>query len=213
MQTASFGGTGGASTYSIQNIIPSAPEGASVAGGVFDLQTLDDAGGMAEQYVYLVAGSDEGIEKDGWYEQDMETYAAKTFEKGEAFMINNSTGSDANMTFSGEAILTDVVVELPEFYSIKGNLCSTSISIQDLVPITTGEKAGGVFDLQTLDDAGGMAEQYVYLVAGSDEGIEKDGWYEQDMETYASRIFAPAEGFMINNSTGAKAQMKYQITK
>ncbi|MBR2881535.1 MAG: hypothetical protein IKB96_04130, partial [Prevotella sp.] len=56
----------------IQSIQPIAPEGYSLGGGVFDLQTLDDSGAMSEQFLYLTK-VDDGVAKDGWYNDDGET--------------------------------------------------------------------------------------------------------------------------------------------
>ena len=195
--------------YSIQQIVPTTQDGSATGGGVFDMQTLDDAGGADEIYVYLTVAED-NAKKDGWYNEDGETFATKTFKKGDAFMVNNSTGAEAGLTFSGKVSLGEVVVDLPEFYSIKGNFRPVPISIQDLVPVVPEGMSlgGGVFDMQTLDDAGGAKEIFVYLTM-ADDGVKKDGWYNEDGETFATKTFAPAEGFMLNNSTGASAQLKY----
>ena len=207
MQAASFEGMTG--EYSIQQIVPTTQDGSATGGGVFDMQTLDDAGGADEIYVYLTVAED-NAKKDGWYNEDGETFATKTFKKGDAFMVNNSTGAEAGLTFSGKVSLGEVVVDLPEFYSIKGNFRPVPISIQDLVPVVPEGMSlgGGVFDMQTLDDAGGAKEIFVYLTM-ADDGVKKDGWYNEDGETFATKTFAPAEGFMLNNSTGASAQLKY----
>jgi len=207
LQAASFEGMTG--EYSIQQIVPTTQDGSATGGGVFDMQTLDDAGGADEIYVYLTVAED-NAKKDGWYNEDGETFATKTFKKGDAFMVNNSTGAEAGLTFSGKVSLGEVVVDLPEFYSIKGNFRPVPISIQDLVPVVPEGMSlgGGVFDMQTLDDAGGAKEIFVYLTM-ADDGVKKDGWYNEDGETFATKTFAPAEGFMLNNSTGASAQLKY----
>ena len=206
LQAASFEGMTG--EYSIQQIVPTAQDGVATGGGVFDMQTLNDAGGADEVFVYLTM-ADDSVKKDGWYNEDMETFATKTFKKGDAFMVNNTTGAGAGLTFSGKVSLGEVVVDLPEFYSIKGNFHPVPISIQDLVPVAPKGTSlgGGVFDMQTLNDAGGAEEVFVYLTM-EDDGVKKDGWYNEDMETFATRTFDPAEGFMLNNTTGASAQLK-----
>ena len=208
MQAASFEGMTG--EYSIQQIVPTTQDGSATGGGVFDMQTLNDAGGADEVFVYLTM-ADDSVKKDGWYNEDMETFATKTFKKGDAFMVNNTTGAGAGLTFSGKVSLDEVVVDLPEFYSIKGNFRPVPISIQDLVPVAPKGTSlgGGVFDMQTLNDAGGAEEIYYYMTAADDEGITKDGWYNEDGMTFATKTFDPAEGFMLSNSTGASAQLKY----
>ena len=211
LQVASFQGIG-VSTYNIQDLKPSAPEGTALGGGVFDLQTLDETGGMSEQFYYMTVADDYGITKDGWYNDDGETFSTKTFERGEGFMFNNSTGASAGLTFSGAVYTNEVTVVAPEAYSLMGNIRPMNLSIQDLVPVAPGGTAvgGGVFDLQTLDEAGGMAEQFYYMTAADDYGITKDGWYNDDGETLSTKVFSPAEGFMFNNSTGASAGLKYK---
>lgn len=97
LQVASFDDIG-ESTYSIQNIKPQAGEGVALGGGAFDLQTLDEFGGMLEQFVYLTVDDDD-MPQDGWYEDDMETYATKTFTPSEGFMFNNSCGENAEIAY------------------------------------------------------------------------------------------------------------------
>ena len=207
LQVASFDDIG-TDTYSIQNIIPKAPDGVEIGGGAFDLQTLDYAGGMEEQFVYLT--TDDGVPQNGWYEEDMETFATKVFAKGEGFMFNNSCGETAGICFAGQVSTNAVNVDATEAYSVQGNIRPYEISIQDLIPAPGAgvEIGGGAFDLQTLDYAGGMLEQFVYLT--TDDGVPQNGWYEEDMETFATKTFAPSEGYLFNNSCGEDAEIAYK---
>ena len=193
--------------YSIQQIIPSTQNGSATGGGVFDMQTLNEFGGVEDVYYYMT--EEDGVDKDGWYNEDGQTFATKSFKKGEAFMIGNSTGATAGLTYAGKVALGEIVVKLPESYSIKGNLRPVSISIQDLVPIVPAgtEAGGGVFDMQTLNEFGGVEDVYYYMT--EEDGVDKDGWYNEDGQTFATKDFNPAEGFMLGNSTGASAQLKY----
>ena len=198
----------GTTTYSIQDLKPIVPDGGTLSGAVFDLQTLDEFGGMSEQFVYMT--TEDGVAKDGWYNDDMETFASKTFSRAEGFMFNNSTGDDAGLLFAGEVNTNEVTVVAEQAYSLKGNLRPYSVSIQNLVPVVPkgGSVSGAVFDLQTLDEFGGMSEQFVYMT--TEDGVDKDGWYNDDMETFATKVFEPSEGFMLNNSTGAEASLKFK---
>ena len=209
LKVASFDQVGGAG-MDLQSIMPIAPEGYSLGGGVFDLQTLDDSGAMSEQFLYLTK-ADDGVAKDGWYNDDGETISTKVFKCGEGFMYNNSIGAEASLQFSGQVNLAEVTIQTPEYYSLIGNVRPTTMSIQNMLPIPPEgySLGGGVFDLQTLDDSGAMDEQFLYLTK-ADDGVANDGWYNDDGETFATKVFDPAEGFMYNNSVGAEASLKFK---
>lgn len=84
------------------------------------------------------------------------------------------------------------------------------MNIQDLKPIADEGVAigGGCFDLQTLDDGGAMSEQFYYMTK-DDDGVSQDGWYNDDGETLATKVFKRGEGFMYNNSVGAEARLMF----
>ena len=208
LKVASFDQVG-VDGLSIQCLIPIAEEGLAIGGGVFDLQTLDDVGAMSEQFYYMTK-ADDGVPQDGWYNDDGETLATKVFKRGEGFMYNNSIGAAASLQISGQVNKSEVLVEACESYSLIGNIRPCKISIQDMLPVAEEGLAigGGVFDLQTLDDVGAMEQQFYYMTK-ADDGMPKDGWYNDDGETFATKEFEPAEGFMFNNSTGAKAGLKF----
>lgn len=190
---------------SIADIKPSAGEGEGLGSGAFDLQTLDAFGGMVEQFVYLT--EEDGVEADGWYNDDWETPAVKVFARGEGFMFN-SAYEDAAITIAGQVMLGQVEQPLAQYYQLKGNFRPVDMPISDITPVAEGESVGsGAFDLQTLDAFGGMVEQFVYLT--EDDGVEADGWYNDDWETPANRVFVPGEGFMFNSAyDGAKLVFK-----
>lgn len=167
------------------------------------MQTLKDDGSCDEAFVYLT--TDDGVEVEGWYEEDMETFATKKFNRGEGYMINNTTGGDAGVQVAGQVNLAKTVLPLREFYSLVGNIRPLAISIQDIKPVAD-EIGGGVFDIQTLKDDGSCDEAFVYLT--TDDGVEVEGWYEEDMETFATKSFDPSEGIMINNTTGGDAAVE-----
>ena len=84
-----------------------------------------------------------------------------------------------------------------------------SFSIQELIPVDAdGEiQYGGVFTLQTKKP-GGSADQVFFFLDGEEdigeEGWPK-GWYLNDYETFADKVFKPGEGFLFSSTlTGAK---------
>ena len=207
--------TVGSEGLSIQAIVPQAPEeGMGVGGSCFDIQTLDEDGcGGEEVFYYMTVADDYGCKKDGWYEEDGETFATREFDRAEGFIINNSIGAETGVQYAGQVNLAETDVPVREAYSIQGNLRPVAISIQDITPISPEEGmgvGGSCFDIQTLDEDGcGGEEVFYYMTVADDYGCKKDGWYEEDGETFATREFAPGEGFIINNSIGAEATIRY----
>ena len=195
----------GVDGFSIQMI---KPQGDSMGGGMFDMQVLDEGGSAIEVYYYMTMADDD-VAEDGWYDEDMETFATRVFKRGEAYMINNCTGDDAQVQTAGQVNLAEVEVAFPQNYYCQGNFRPVDISIQDVVPLNPeGSTGGGMFDMQVLDEGGSAIEVYYYMTKDDDD-VAEDGWYDEDMETFATRVFKPGEGFMLNNCTGADTTVKY----
>ena len=195
--------------------MPQSPDGeAPTGGGCFDIQTLDEDGcGGEEVFFYMTVADDYGCPKDGWYNDDAETFATRVFDRAEGFIINNSVGAETGVQYAGQVNLAETDIPVREYYSIQGNFRPVVISIQDITPISPDEEigvGGGCFDIQTLDEDGcGGEEVFFYMTVADDYGCPKDGWYNDDAETFATREFVAGEGFIINNSIGAEATIRY----
>lgn len=203
----------GKSGYSIQDLKPVAPAGVDIGGGALDLQTVDEWGAMVEQFYYMTAASD-GVEVDGWYNDDGVTLATKTLKRGEGFQLGNATETDVSLTYAGQVELGEVTVSACANYSLMGNIRALTISIQDLKPTAFAgvEIGGGALDLQTVDEWGAMSEQFYYMTAASD-GVEVDGWYNDDGVTLSTKTFEPGEGFQFGNATEAEITVAYTAIK
>ena len=191
----------GAEGMSITNIIPKNADGKTEGGGVFQLQIKAPSGGTEALYAYMFEDDvGEGL-GDGWYNDDGETLATKVFAPGEGFVFNSSV-EGATLTFAGQVLSVAVDVDIVQGFSALGNLRPTAVSIQDIIPVDADGKTvgGGVFQLQTKAPSGGTEALYAYMFdddVGEDLG---DGWYNDDGETLATKVFEPGDGFVFNSS-------------
>ena len=81
----------GSSGLSLSDIIP---EGENVNGnGDITLQTFTDMASADQVYLWLTEDDMGVTEGDGWYLDDLETRAEKTFAPGEGFMLGAMSGT------------------------------------------------------------------------------------------------------------------------
>ena len=183
--------------YNIQDIKPIAPEGEAAGGWMFYIADMDVGGSTSDQYVYLT--TDDGVEKDGWYDaNDGETYIeGKSFKLGEGFYFSTDFASDSKFMTSGEVNLNELTISCEQGFCPRANPRPVDIDLQDIKPVPPeGEPAGGwMFYIADMDAGGSTSDQYVYLT--EDDGVAEDGWYDaNDGETYISgKKFAPGQGF------------------
>ena len=71
----------------IQSIIPVVAEGDDLESGDFTMQIISDTGRVTTQYMYVLGEDIDDGYADGWYEEDWETIAEKTFAPGEGFLM------------------------------------------------------------------------------------------------------------------------------
>ena len=189
-------------SFSIQELIPVDADGVIQYGGVFQLQTKNAQGKLDMLYAY-VSGEDLGEETwpNGWYEEDYETFATKTFAAGEGFLFNSML-EGATLTYSGEVLTAPIKLPLVNGFSLMSNPRPVKVNIQNLIPVDANDEVqyGGVFQLQTKNAQGKLDMLYAY-VSGEDLGEETwpNGWYEEDYETFATKEFEAGEGFLFNS--------------
>lgn len=167
--------------------------------GDFTIQLYNEFGAITASYMYCI-GEEIEQEKDGWYEEDLETLVDKTFDVGEAF--NVSAAKAGSLQYAGQVIPTQVVVPVRQYLSAQGNFRPVSVDIQDIIPaVAEGDLESGDFTIQFYNEFGAITASYMYCI-GEEIEQEKDGWYEEDLETLVEKTFAAGEGF---NVSAAKA--------
>ena len=79
-----------------------------------------------------------------------------------------------------------------------------SFSIQELIPVDSeGEvQYGAVFQLQTKKSTGSPDQMFVFLNGEDDIGDDTypNGWYLDDYDTFATKVFKPGEGFLFTST-------------
>ena len=191
------------SEFDIQKLVP---QGENALGdGNINLQTFTTDANADEMFYYLTTEG-AGAEQDGWYEEDLTTFATKKFAPGEGFMFCGGNGA-VKLMFSGEVDLSDVVVDVPADFSLLGNIRPMDCSIQSVIPQGENAVGDGNINIQTFTSDANADEMFYYLTT-EDAGAEKNGWYEEDLTTFATKTFVPGEGFMFCGGNGA-CQLKF----
>ena len=181
----------------IQSITPVAAAGETIESGDFVIQFYDQYGVISSSYMYVLGEDiDEGY-ADGWYEEDWETLAVKTFDVGEAFNVLASKGG--SLQYAGQVVGEEVSVPVRQNLSAQGNFRPTAVNIQTITPVPNegDEIESGDFVIQFYDQYGIISSSYMYVLGEDiDEGYA-DGWYEEDWETIADKTFEAGEGFNV----------------
>ena len=175
----------GSEGLDIQKIVP------NIETTGVNIQTFTSGAGMDTMYYYVPAGKAGA----GWYTRangSANSYASKTFAKGEGFMAY-FPNDGITFNVSGEVSLTAKTLEnVRSGYTLMGNFRPVAYSIQKIVPDVDST---GV-NLQTFTSGAGMDTMYYYVPAGKAGA----GWYTRangSANSYADKTFATGEGFMI----------------
>lgn len=134
---------------------------------------------------------------DGWYEEDWETLAVKTFDVGEAF--NVYAAKPGNLQYAGQVLAVQTAVPVRKNLSAQGNFRPVSVDIQTIIPaVEEGETLeSGDFVIQFYDQYGVIEGGYMYVLGEDIDDGYADGWYEEDWETPAVKTFEAGEGFNV----------------
>ena len=154
-----------------------------------------------------------GLEEAGWFDEGNWFAADKTFEEGEAYMLNNGKGAGVEITYAGEVFDGATLVPVSENnYSLSGNMTPVAFDIQRFV--VKGDDLGyGEVQMWTINADAETDLNFVWLpesmVNPEDyPGLEEAGWFDEGNWFAAEHEFLAGDGFMMNNGKGAGVSLK-----
>ena len=197
------------------------PDNEELYSGAFTLMTLTSGTETDKNYFYLTAEDAykvDGIEKEGWFNEDMDTRMsgdnAVTFTPGQGFLIISDL-DNSRITFTGKVAKGDTIIKLSSGANFCGNNALTKLDIQSIevgtdcdengvLSFTTEQLYTGAFTLMTLTSGTETDKNYFYLTAEDAykvDGIEKEGWFNEDMDMRMSGdnavVFDSGDGFLV----------------
>ena len=152
-----------------------------------------------EYFYFTVEGM--GVEKDGWYDEDMNLADNVPVPNGASLMF--ASQGTTSIQFSGAVSKSKIkVTTVDTGFTAVGNSRPMNVKLSDI-------KFEGVADadsIQFIDSNGGTEKEYFYFTV-SGMGVEADGWYDGDMNSVDKEEIPACSGVLFSAVNGTSVNI------
>ena len=152
-----------------------------------------------EYFYFTVEGM--GVEKDGWYDEDMNLADNVPVPNGASLMF--ASQGTTSIQFSGAVSKSKIkVTTVDTGFTAVGNSRPMNVKLSDI-------KFEGVADadsIQFIDSNGGTEKEYFYFTV-SGMGVEADGWYDGDMNSVDKEEIPAGSGVLFSAVNGTSVNI------
>ncbi len=178
----------------------------SEGAGDDQIQVIENGVYKGSYFWYTPAGTEDYVNKEGWYNEAGDQLIDYSLDFGDAVYIKASSDSIKVRTSGSVRFATLEVDLLPSGFNLVGNSTPNAINIQQIKLV--GSAGTGDDQIQVIENGVYKGSYFWYTPAGTEDYVNKEGWYNEAGDQLIDVSFASGEGLYVKSSSSG---IKYKL--